>query len=1196
MNKMNRFSRFALFLDGAAVYTALMAAPSAQAQTQENPQITALAPPNTYQITWPGVSGRLYFVQFSTDLQTWTYAPTVNLGIGANIAYGFSSTTARAYVRLKYSVATNFTSAADGDFDGDGISNLEEVTYFQTDPTVSDDTDGDGYLDSDETAQGSNPALATSTPFDPQTPPPAQWYVGTMDGYYNKFLLDSAEVAFRETTTPGTIAQVTDRATALADGSFDLPFLTIQAAVNAAQPGDLIQVAPGTYAGGINLTARNVKIIGMPGQRDATIINGGAIGLDFGAANSTATVVSGLTIRGATTSAMRLQAGASPIIANCVLDANAAGIDSTASSPRLFNTVIGSQTNGAAVGNGVVATGAGTVRLTFCSVLDNLRQAGSGQIRAANGALIELRNSIVRSEGTVALGNQIVTTGGGSVSATYSNIAQAFVGTGNINVAPLFDAAFPAERRIQRLSPGVDAADIRGLAGYFYLTRRDFDGELRGLAYNVAAPTGLADMGADEYVSRLTFATITRNIDGAQVPLSEVDEASDVAALGQVPGTGDARISIVNDETIDDINGNSFNQTKLFTISAATGDIVTAQTQSIDLRRGAGGGNEVKDPEVVCYDAANRRLFVLTSQTKVNKYRDCEGTNIDPLVDPPVNDYDPRRANVVRYDVDANLNALANPARYDGNDGAWLGNNAARRDMDAFQQGISLNGTNAVSPTGYDSPTGLVASLRAGIQGNAAFPALQATNLKNAGVLLAWSTSPRFGTPVNGTQYTAGTQIPYTGLGGPGTGGTSLGNQAAAPGAAGIVHNGRTANTTYYYRAWAYDAAFNYGRPLDAQTTTDGNPPLLVNEIEGSGVDFIEVFNASGVAVNVGGRVLRDDNLARGDFFPVPANTIIAARGTQAFVGFAFGIGNGSDDATVFLNGGVGLQPFTRYGQFTRNQQNGSVQWGGLPNAEGRVWDGGPRGYQWDAGQNRFEAEGAIYRSSPGSPQPITQGGSNNNQAIKYFHATADANQNQVYLHYANMGTEPAVWSYSPKQGDGHPISVEAGAYRSPNEMIVGLRSPLSNRTMGNALYYVVNNVANFLPAGANWNGAAAGIGGVQQLNLNGQGFRSIQWVPTLNNGNGAYLIIGGPANGGPLKAETGRETFTLYQWAGPGNQPVIKIANLRGYTQRPEGVNIITLTVNGTPQQRVLFVEDRYRAQGYGSRNAIHWPISILR
>jgi hypothetical protein len=32
---------------------------------------------------------------------------------------------------------------------------------------------------------------------------------------------------------------------------------------------------------------------------------------------------------------------------------------------------------------------------------------------------------------------------------------------------------------------------------------------------------------------------------------------------------------------------------------------------------------------------------------------------------------------------------------------------------------------------------------------------------------------------------------------------------------------------------------------------------------------------------------------------------------------------------------------------------------------------------------------------------------------------------------------------------------------------------------------------------------------------------------------------------------------------------------------------------ING--QWRILFVEDRYRATGYGTRNAVHWPVNIL-
>jgi hypothetical protein len=41
--------------------------------------------------------------------------------------------------------------------------------------------------------------------------------------------------------------------------------------------------------------------------------------------------------------------------------------------------------------------------------------------------------------------------------------------------------------------------------------------------------------------------------------------------------------------------------------------------------------------------------------------------------------------------------------------------------------------------------------------------------------------------------------------------------------------------------------------------------------------------------------------------------------------------------------------------------------------------------------------------------------------------------------------------------------------------------------------------------------------------------------------------------------------------------------------------MDIIPLTVNGQPQQRVLFVEDRYKAEGYDTQNAVHWPLAKL-
>ena len=41
----------------------------------------------------------------------------------------------------------------------------------------------------------------------------------------------------------------------------------------------------------------------------------------------------------------------------------------------------------------------------------------------------------------------------------------------------------------------------------------------------------------------------------------------------------------------------------------------------------------------------------------------------------------------------------------------------------------------------------------------------------------------------------------------------------------------------------------------------------------------------------------------------------------------------------------------------------------------------------------------------------------------------------------------------------------------------------------------------------------------------------------------------------------------------------------------RPEGVDMIEVA----GEWRVVFVEDRYRATGYGTRNAVHWPVSVL-
>ena len=146
------------FLIAAVAILALLTGNPVMAQT--NFQIAVQPSPNTYQITWQGTAGRLFLIQCSTDLQTWTYAPEVRLGTGASMAYGFSCTTARSYVRLRYSIATNITSGAGGDFDGDGVSNITEI-QMGTDP-MSEDSDGDGLDNYSERLAGLNPHATDS--------------------------------------------------------------------------------------------------------------------------------------------------------------------------------------------------------------------------------------------------------------------------------------------------------------------------------------------------------------------------------------------------------------------------------------------------------------------------------------------------------------------------------------------------------------------------------------------------------------------------------------------------------------------------------------------------------------------------------------------------------------------------------------------------------------------------------------------------------------------------------------------------------------------------------------------------------------------------------------------------------------------------------------------------------------------------
>lgn len=120
-------------------------------------------------IRWHGVPGWTYFVQVSDPadhLKTWTFAPIIEGGNNEPISYEIDEPPEglpdKGFFRLKYTdqVPCPNEDLDTADFDGDGLSNLDEITIYHTDP-LNPDTDGDGLPDGWEVANNLAPNDAT---------------------------------------------------------------------------------------------------------------------------------------------------------------------------------------------------------------------------------------------------------------------------------------------------------------------------------------------------------------------------------------------------------------------------------------------------------------------------------------------------------------------------------------------------------------------------------------------------------------------------------------------------------------------------------------------------------------------------------------------------------------------------------------------------------------------------------------------------------------------------------------------------------------------------------------------------------------------------------------------------------------------------------------------------------------------------
>ena len=113
--------------------------------SNEDSRIETTSVSGSYKLIWQSKVNRVYFIQTSDEnLLNWYYIPEIRVGNGEYLQYSFTSNASRIFYRLRYTdqISENPETA---DFDGDGVSNIDEV-QSGLDP-FSLDTDNDSLSD-----------------------------------------------------------------------------------------------------------------------------------------------------------------------------------------------------------------------------------------------------------------------------------------------------------------------------------------------------------------------------------------------------------------------------------------------------------------------------------------------------------------------------------------------------------------------------------------------------------------------------------------------------------------------------------------------------------------------------------------------------------------------------------------------------------------------------------------------------------------------------------------------------------------------------------------------------------------------------------------------------------------------------------------------------------------------------------------
>jgi len=209
-------------------------------------------------------------------------------------------------------------------------------------------------------------------------------------------------------------------------------YLTIQAAIDAADPGDHVVVDSGSYPEYITFRGKSISVESANGAALTSIIGTSSDdtpAVTFATAETTSSILDGFTINnqreGGTKSRGIYVSSASPTIKNCVVEGNSivnadgGGLYATGGAPVTADTTIGTSTypNSARYGAGVYVTSGASPEMTGGGVMYNT-SVNSGAGIYSNGCALVLTDCSVDS-------NQVSLIGSYDAGGIYLNGASA---------------------------------------------------------------------------------------------------------------------------------------------------------------------------------------------------------------------------------------------------------------------------------------------------------------------------------------------------------------------------------------------------------------------------------------------------------------------------------------------------------------------------------------------------------------------------------------------------------------------------------------------------------------------------------------------------------------------------------------------------------------------------------------------------